>query len=218
MKKEFAVIGLGRFGTSVIKTLVLNNRTVIAVDINEEKVNKIASIVSHAVTIDATDEPSLKDVGILEVDHVLVSIGRDFEASIITSTALLDAGVTNITVKANNLREKIILNRLGIKDVVCPEIQSGYFTAIKIMSASIENFIDLDDNHSIVSFNITGNKICDKRLIELKFPDEFGINVVAIIREGKTIIPKADDVIQLNDQVTVVGSKKGINKFEKYVK
>lgn len=111
-KKEFAVIGLGRFGGSVCRTLSEQGMEVLAIDINEDKVNEYASIASQAVVADTTDENVLKSLGIRNFDHVIVAIGDNIQASILTTLILKELGVEKITVKATNDYHEKVLKKL----------------------------------------------------------------------------------------------------------
>ena len=110
MKKEFAVIGLGRFGGSICRSLAEEGMEVLAIDMNENRVNEFSMIASHAVVGDSTDEKVLKNLGIRNFDHVIVAIGDDIQASILTTIILKELGVSNITAKAqNDYHEKVLI-------------------------------------------------------------------------------------------------------------
>ena len=121
MKKVFGVIGLGRFGFNVAKTLAEGGAEVIACDVDEEKVKAIAELVSQAFILDATDEKALKESGIANADVVIVSIGENIEASILVVVQLMELGVKEIIAKAVNPLHGRILERLGISRVIHPE-------------------------------------------------------------------------------------------------
>lgn len=115
MKKEFAVIGLGRFGGSICKELMELGMEVMVIDKNEERVNEYANIVSHAVVGNSVDENVLKSLGIRNFEHVIVAIGDDIQASILTTLILKEMGVNNITVKAqNDYHEKVLKKSVQI--------------------------------------------------------------------------------------------------------
>ena len=125
VKKEFAVIGLGRFGGSICRTLAEQGMEVMAIDINEDRVNDYSMIASHAVVGDSTDEKVLKELGIRNFDHVVVAIGDNIQASILTTIILKEHGVQNITVKAqNDYHEKVVV-KIGADHVVHPERDMG---------------------------------------------------------------------------------------------
>src|SRR5690625_2376512 len=120
MKREFAVIGLGRFGGSIYEELSMEGMKVLAIDKNKHKINEYKDIASHAVIADSTDEHALKDLGIKNIDHVIVAIGDNIQASILTTVILADLGLEKITVKAQSDYHEKILNKIGAHHVVHP--------------------------------------------------------------------------------------------------
>lgn len=215
MKREFAVIGLGRFGGSICRELSDEGMQVLAIDNDEDKVNEFKNIASHAVIADSTDEATLKDLGIKNIDHVIVAIGDNIQASILTTVILTDLGIKKITVKAQNDYHEKILNKIGADQVVHPERDMGKRIAHNIISSNILDYLELSDDHSIVEVKV-GEKMRGKTMIELDVRANYGCNVVAVKR-GKEInvSPRADDQLLENDILIVVGSDKDISRFEK---
>ncbi len=215
MKREFAVIGLGRFGGSICEELSREGMKVLAVDSNESKVNEFKSIATHAVIADSTDEQTLKDIGVKNVDHVIVAIGENIQASILTTVILVDMGVGNITVKAQNDYHEKILHKIGAHHIVHPERDMGRRLAHSLISSNILDYLELSEDYSMVEVR-AGMKMIGKSLIELNIRAKFGCNVVAI-KQGKDInvSPLADDQIKTNDILIIIGADKNISKFEK---
>ncbi|MEC5426028.1 TrkA family potassium uptake protein [Virgibacillus sp. C22-A2] len=215
MKKEFAVIGLGRFGGSICRELSLEGMQVLAIDNDEDKVNEYKNIASHAVIADSTDEASLKELGIKNIDHVIVAIGDNIQASILTTVILTDLGIKKITVKAQNDYHEKILNKIGADHVVHPERDMGKRIAHNIISNNILDYLELSDDHSIVEVK-AGKKMLGKTLVDLDIRANYGCNVVAI-KQGKEInvSPSAEDVLSEEDVLIVIGSDKDISRFEK---
>lgn len=216
MKKEFAVIGLGRFGGSLCSALVEQGASVLAIDIDEEKVQQYADIVAHAVVADTTDEEVLKELGIRNFDHVIVAIGENIQSSILTTLHLNEQGVKNITVKAqNNLHEKVI-QKIGAKYIVHPERDMAFRLANKLMSTNMLDYLELSDEHSIVEL-IASEKMAGKNLIELNIRARFGCNIVAIKRgENILVSPRAEEIVKHDDILIVIGAYDDIVKLEKY--
>lgn len=217
MKREYAVIGLGRFGGSICKELSKEGMEVLAIDIDENKVNEFKNIAAHAVIADTTDEAALKELGIKNIDHVIIAIGDNIQASILTTVILTDLGVKKITVKAQNDYHEKILNKLGANHVVHPERDMGRRIAHSLISNNILDYLELSDEHSIVEVK-AGKKMIDKTLIDLNIRAKYGCNVVAIKR-GKDInvSPSADYALKENDILIVIGADKDISKFEKHL-
>ena len=215
MSKDYAVIGLGRFGGSICRELSKEGKQVLAIDIDEAKVNEFKNIASHAVILDSTDEESLKEIGIHNFEHVIVAIGDSLQASILTTVILTDLHVEHITVKAQNDYHEKILRKLGVDRVIHPERDMGRRIAQNIISNNILDFLDLSDDHSIVEVK-TGKKMIGKSLIDLDIRANFGCNVMAI-KSGETIdvSPSPEYVFKPDDILLVIGSDDDIHRFEK---
>ncbi|AVQ98898.1 Ktr system potassium uptake protein A [Oceanobacillus picturae] len=215
MKRDYAVIGLGRFGGSICRELSMEGMEVLVIDNDEDKINEYKNIASHAVIADATDEASLKELGIKNIDHVIVAIGDNIQASILTTVILTDLGIKKITVKAQNDYHEKILNKIGADNVVHPERDMGKRIAHNIISNNILDYLELSDDHSIVEVK-AGEKMVGKTLIDLDIRANYGCNVVAI-KQGKDInvSPAAEDVLVEEDVLIVIGSDKDISRFEK---
>ncbi|GAB3800107.1 potassium channel family protein [Virgibacillus kimchii] len=215
MKRDYAVIGLGRFGGSIVRELSMEGMDVMAIDIDEEKVNKFKNIASYSVIADSTDEDTLKDLGIKNIDHVIVAIGENIQASILTTVILTDLGIKNITVKAQNEYHEKILNKIGANQVVHPERDMGKRLAHNIISSNILDYLELSDDHSIVEVK-AGKRLLGKTLGELDIRARFGCNIVAIKEpDDMNVSPGADHVVNKEDILIVIGSDKDISRFEK---
>lgn len=215
MKREFAVIGLGRFGGSICRELSKENMEVLAIDRSEEKINEFKNIATYAVIADSTDEATLKELGIRNIDHVIVAIGDNIQASILTTVILTELGIKKITVKAQNDYHEKILIKIGANQVVHPERDMGKRIAHSIISNNILDYLELSDEHSIVEVK-AGKKMIGKTLIDLNIRAKYGCNVVAI-KQGKDInvSPSADNILKEEDVLIVIGSDKDISHFEK---
>lgn len=217
MKKEFAVIGLGRFGGSIVRELANQGLEVMAIDSKEDRVNEFSMIASHAVMGDTTDESVLKGLGIRNFDHVIVAIGDDIQASILTTLILKELGVKNITVKAQNDYHEKVLLKIGADTVVHPERDMGKRIAHKLVSNSVLDYLELSDEHSIVEI-AAGGGLIGHSILELDIRAKYGINIVAIKRGNDiNVSPQASETILENDILIVIGADSDINRFEKKV-
>lgn len=217
MKRDYAVIGLGRFGGSVCRELSMEGMDVLAIDIDEDKVNEFKNIASHAVIVDSTDEISLKELGIKNIDHVIVSIGDNIQASILTTVILTDLEIKKITVKAQSDYHEKILNKIGADQVVHPERDMGKRIAHSIISNNILDYLELSDEYSIVEVK-AGRKMLGKTVVELDIRANYGCNVVAIKQEKEiNVSPSEEDVLQEDDILIVIGADKDISRFEKHL-
>ncbi|RDI47627.1 potassium channel family protein [Falsibacillus pallidus] len=216
MKKEFVVIGLGRFGGSICRALSEQGMEVMAIDQDEDRVNEFASIASHAVVADTTEEVTLKSLGIRNFDHVIVAIGDDIQSSILTTLMLKEIGVNNITVKAQNDYHEKVLRKIGADHVVHPERDMGRRIAHNIISNSVLDYLELSDEHSIVEIAANNPLLAGKSLVDLDVRAKYGLNIVAIKRENDIIVsPQANEVIHQDDILIVIGADTDINQFEK---
>lgn len=217
MRKNFAVIGLGRFGGSICRTLSDEGFEVLAIDKNEERVNSYAMIASHAAVGDTTDEAVLKSLGIRNFDHVIVAIGDDIQSSILTTLILKELGVNHITVKAQNDYHEKVLVKIGADKVVHPERDMGRRIAHNMASSSVLDYLELSDEHSIVEI-VANSKISGNTIIDLDIRKKYGLNIVAIKRGMDIIVsPKANEDILVNDVLIVIGTDDDIDRFERKV-
>ncbi|TCT22660.1 trk system potassium uptake protein TrkA [Melghiribacillus thermohalophilus] len=217
MKKQFAIIGLGRFGGSICRELSKEGMEVLAIDVDEDKVNEFKDIVSHAVIADSTDEHVLKELGITNIDHVIVAIGDNLQSSILTTLILKELGIKKITVKAQNDYHAKVLSKIGADRVVHPERDMGKRIAHHLISSNVLDYLELSDEHSIVEVK-AGTKMSGRTLIDLDIRAKYGCNVVAIKRDKDIIVsPMANEVIRSDDVLIVIGADRDISRFEKHL-
>ena len=215
MKQEYAVIGLGRFGGSICRELCQEGMKVLAIDQDEQRINEFKNIATYAVIADSTDEKTLLELGIQNMDHVIVAIGDNIQASILTTVILTELGVKKITVKAQNDYHEKILNKIGAHQVVHPERDMGRRIAHSLISSNILDYLDLSDEHSIIEV-MASRKMVGKTLIDLDVRAKYGCNVVAIKHNNQiNVSPRADLLIEGDDILIVIGSNKDLARFEK---
>lgn len=215
MKKEFVVIGLGRFGGSIVSELIELGANVMAIDITPSKVDEYADIATQAVVADTTDESALLSLGIRNFQHVIVAIGENIQASILTTLILKEIGVPKLTVKAQNEYHKKLLEKLGADHIVRPERDMGIRVANNVLSNNILDYLELSEEHSIAEI-IVDVKVAGRTIIELNIRAKYGINIVAIKRQESIMIsPQADEEILEGDVLIVIGSDSDIHNFEK---
>ncbi len=213
MKKTFGVIGLGKFGFHVAKTLTELGAEVIAVDREEEKVKDIAEIVTQTYALDAMDEKALKEAGLANIDVAIVSIGQNVEANIIVVMTLMELGVKNIVAKAVNPIHGRLLEKLGVTRVVYPERDMAIRVAHSLLIRNVLEEIPLTVKHSI--FEIKAPQITiGKALKDLHLPRNYNIIVLAIRRNNELFVnPSGDDIIQENDVLLLLGENEKVVGF-----
>lgn len=215
MKKEFVVIGLGRFGGSIVRELIEQGADVMAIDKFSDRVDEFASIATQAIVADTTDESVLKSLGIRNFEHVIVAIGEDIQSSILTTLMLKEIGVNKITVKAQNDYHEKVLRKIGADQVVHPERDMGIRIANNMISNNVLDYLELSDEHSIMEI-IANEFLAGSTLIDLDIRANYGINIVAIKRGTEILVsPQATEEILLNDILIVIGADSDIIRFEK---
>ncbi len=213
-KKQFAVIGMGRFGSSVAKTLYHMGFEVMAIDATEAKIQEVLAVVTHAVQADCTDEEALRALGIRDFDVVVVAIGQDIQSSILTTLILKDMGVPTLVVKAQNELHGKVLSKIGADKVIYPERDMGQRVAHNMISPNILDYIELSDDYSIVEIKAAGGMI-GKNLRELDIRVKYRCNVMGIKQNGRmNIAPHAEDNIRPDDILVVVGKNEDLQRFE----
>lgn len=213
-RSQYAVIGLGRFGSSLAKELVRLGYEVLGIDKNEEKVNEMSSELTHAVVADATDEEVIRSLGLRNFDCVVVSIGDDIQSSILTTILLQDFGVKKVVAKAITLLHGKVLQKIGVSRVVYPERDMGIRVAHQLVMPNLLDYIELSKDYTIAELTVpkrlSGTKLCDIHPREI-----FGCTVVAINkRHGVIIAPTEADTLEEQDIMVVIGTNEQIESFE----
>jgi trk system potassium uptake protein TrkA len=220
-KRTFAVIGLGRFGTAMATTLVELGQEVIGIDSDEERVQALADILSHAVQLDATDEKALRAAGVQDVDVAIISIGENIEASLLVVMQVRDLGVHTTIAKAVTALHGRILERLGVTRVIYPERDMAIRVAHSLAVPNVTDYIELSKDFSIVELSAPNDWV-DKTLKELALRPRFGLTLIAIKRRSQTgdgeitnIAPTADDRIQANDVLALLGDNDRLAQLDR---
>ena len=212
--KQFAVIGLGRFGSSLALTLARMGYDVLAVDTKEEKVNNIMDRVTHAVQVDAMDEQALRALGIRNFDVVIVAIGQDVQSNILVTVMLKDMGVKKVVSKAITELHGKVLERVGADKVIFPERDMGVRVAQALVSKNIMDQINLSPDYSIIEMTAPDG-LFGKTLAEGALRVKHGVTVLAIRRGNDVIIsPGAKQVVREGDVLVVVGRNNKLKDLE----
>lgn len=225
MAKKFAVIGIGQFGASIALTLAEKGAEVLAIDIDLDKVEHIKDDVAYAVAFDSTDIKSLKAHDIESMDAVVVAIGENFEGLLLTTVLLLDLKVKRIIARAANYQQRIILEKMGVEEILSPEETVGQSVAEMLIHPNIRSFLPLPDDYEIVEVN-TPKRIVDKTIREIGLRENYNINLVTVKKidekkvKGETVeeehiigVPKGDTLLQETDILILMGKAKDVNKF-----
>jgi len=212
--KQFAVIGLGRFGISVAETLSRMGYDVLAVDVDAEKVNAVMDVVTHAVQVDALDEHALKSLGIRNFDVVIVAIGEDIQANILVTVMLKEMGVKTVVAKARTELHGRVLAKVGADKVVFPERDMGIRVARALVAANIVDQIELSPDYSLMEL-IAPREFVGKSIGEAAIRMRYGVTVLAIRRGDEIIIsPGARHTVEEGDILVVVGRNDRLRRLE----
>ncbi|AZU62958.1 potassium channel family protein [Neobacillus mesonae] len=215
MADQYAVIGLGRFGLNIANKLFESGQDVLGIDVNEERVDEAQSYVTHAVIADSTDAEAMKTIGIRNFDTVIVAIGNDIQASILSVLVLKEMGVPKVIAKALNKLHGQVLEKVGADWVVFPERDMGIRVAHQLLSPNVLNFIEISKDYSVEEVKIP-QRMIDRSLREIDFRAKFNISVIAI-RHGHEIYisPSPDKLLDEGDVLVVIGKNSDLERFGK---
>lgn len=183
-KKQYSVIGLGRFGMSVARKLYEAGQEVLAMDRNAQRVEDAELSVTHAVVADTTEEQALNSVGIRNFDCVIVAIGNDMQSSILTVLLLKELGVKKVIVKAQDKHHGKVLDKIGADWVIYPERDMGERVANQLLSPNMLNYIELSQNYNIEEIIIPPS-LANKSLRELDLRAKYNVTAIALVRSGE---------------------------------
>lgn len=212
-KKQYAVIGLGRFGTSIARRLHEAGQEVLGIDLDDESVEDALPFVTHAVVADSTEEKALTSLGINNFDCVIVAIGDDIQSSILTVMLLKNLGIKKIIAKALGKRHGQVLEAIGAHWIIYPERDMGERVANQLLSPNMLNYIELSKEYNIEEIILPSN-MEGKSLKELNVRAKFNVSVIAILRNGEIIIsPSPDELLQKDDILVTIGNRDDLAKF-----
>ncbi|TVR80289.1 MAG: TrkA family potassium uptake protein [Chitinophagaceae bacterium] len=220
---KFAVIGLGRFGETVAKTLAEKGAEVLGIDTREDIIENIRDDIAYAVKMDATDIKALQNQNIEDMDVVIVAIGNDFESLLLTTVQLQSMNIKRLITRANTIFQKKILEKIGIKEIIAPEIEVGVSLAEKLLSPNLLTFIPLPDEYEIVEIACPEN-VVNQKIEDINIRKKYNINIITVKRkvykEGKKDpeisvigVPKPETILLEDDTILLIGKDKDINRF-----
>lgn len=213
-KQQFAVIGLGRFGSSLALELMDLGYEVMGVDRNEEVVNQMSERLTYTVVADATDEQMLRSLGIRNIDCGIVAIGEDIQVSILTTILLKEMGVRTVVAKAISILHGRALEKLGVDRIIYPERDMGVRVAHQLTTPNLLDYIELSKDYSIVEMTVP-EQLNGKNVGEISPRAKFGCSIVALHKpSGCIVAPTAMDQLQKGDIMVIIGSNLNIEQFE----
>lgn len=211
-RKQYLVAGLGLFGTSVALTLQQMGYEVYTLDSEESLVQDLSTQLNYVVCGDASDKKTLQSLPLEDIDVAVVAIGN-VERNMMCTMLLKELGIKQVVAKAINNLHGAMLNKIGADKVVYAERDMGERVAHNLISAGVMDYIELSSEISVMSLAIPAEFV-GKNLIEADLRRRYDVNVVAIKRDGRTIVnPKAQEVFQPEDEIIVLGTHEGVKRM-----
>lgn len=222
---KFAVIGIGRYGTTIARRLAEKGTQVFAFDPDEEKIETIKDEVAFAVTLDATDLRALKMQNLEELDAAVVAIGENFEATVLTCVHLLDLGVKRVIARASGDHQRLILEKIGVTEILTPEDEVANVVTEKLLNPNIVSFLQLPDDHEIAEIRAPKG-VVGRTIDEIGFRNKYEMTLITIKREYEITkngeetteehiigVPKSETPIKESDTLVVFGAAKSVQRF-----
>jgi len=215
MKKQFLVIGLGRFGASVAYTLTEAGHSVVGIDQSETCVQRMSDSIADVIKCDATDADILESMGVTDYEAVIVCIGEKYiQNSILVTLLLKEKGAKRIIAKAGTRTQGRVLSKVGADTIVYPEKDMGERVARSLVSSNIIDFLEVSPDVSIIEIPAP-ETIVGKNLIELNLRHKYGVTIISIKNSKNEIMspPNVKYIFQKDDILTLIGENKLLKKL-----
>lgn len=226
--RQVAVIGLGKFGSTVARELTDLGAHVIAIDTDRERVEELKDRVTYAVTLNATDEKALRAIGIQDVDVAVVTVGEDVEANLLTTVLLKRMGVKRIWARAISPMQQEILKALEVDSIINLETEMGKLVARSLVTENVVKHVHLGPGYSVAEIRIPPQFV-GKSIRQTQARKQFNVNVVAIKKRKPQItetgertfeeysesIPSPDQELEEEDVLVVVGREEDVTRFSR---
>jgi trk system potassium uptake protein TrkA len=217
MADKFAVIGLGQFGSAIAKKLAEKGAEILAIDSDPEKVESIRDYVTYGVTLDATSRPALESQNIAAMDAVVVSIGQNFECTMLTVVQLQSLGVKRLMARAQGETQRRILTKLGVEEILSPEEEVGKNVAERLITPGMLMAVQLPDNYEIVEVEAPKSTV-GRSLEDIGLAKKYKLSLVTLLRKTNGDhhimgVPEQETVVEPNDLMVVFGTTKDVERF-----
>ncbi|MFA4844322.1 MAG: TrkA family potassium uptake protein [Candidatus Margulisiibacteriota bacterium] len=213
MKKQFAVLGIGRFGSKIARELFYKGQEVVAIDKDEKVIDDIKDEVTHAYVGDITDSDALKEAGVADCDTVIIAESSNMESNIIAAQICKELGVAQVICKAQNTLHGKILGKLSVDQIVYPEQDTAIKLVNKLTSQGVLDYFDIGENLTIVGAKAQTEWV-GRKLSDLDLRNKFNITVLALRRGGENIvIPAWSTVIEKEDTIVFFGREDSLKKM-----
>lgn len=213
-KKSFAVIGVGRFGGSLALTLTKMGYDVLAIDCDEECISNIADHVTHALVADASEERTLRQLGVSNFDCIIIAMADDLRASILTTVLCKELGAKRVIAKAyDDLHAKLLI-KTGADKIIMPERETGVRLAHALVSDSVLDYIELSPDYSITEIRVPRHWI-HKTILQNNVRARYRVSIIAIRRDNKVDVSiDADFMLKEGDVLVMIGSNENLKRIE----
>lgn len=212
--KQFAVIGCGRFGSAVAKTLHKRGNDVLAIDEKESALQAISPYVTHSIRLDIKDERQLREAGLRNIDVAIVAIGSDIKASIMATLLVKEIGVPYVVAKALDELHAKMLKRTGADRVIFPERDMAVRLAHNLISNNILDYIELSPEYSIIEI-VAPDKWIGQSLKKINVRSKFGLSILAIKQGDRiNVSPNAEVTVHQSDVLVVLGTNTDLQKIQ----
>lgn len=215
-RAAFGIVGLGRFGLALAKTLAESGAEVMVIDSDENKLRQVRSYVQDAFRLGKLTKEALEDTGIAECDTAVVCIGERMDVSLLTTLNVLNLGVPRVIAKADSVEHGIILERIGA-EVVRPELETATRLAAVLLGSAALDMMRLNDDYVISEIKIS-RRVCGKTLGDLHL-DKYDLHLIALEKEPDVLLPQAsqEEILEEHDAIVVLGKFSDADRFEQKV-
>ncbi|MEY4145261.1 MAG: hypothetical protein RLZZ335_1113 [Bacteroidota bacterium] len=227
MENRFGIIGLGRFGSTIARKLSERGAEVMAFDKLDENINSLRDDVAHTACLDSTDIRALKEQNITDLDAVVVAIGENFEALLLTTVNLLELGVKRVIARASTPQQKMVLEKIGVKEILSPEDEVGISVAGRLINPDLVSYFQLPDDYQIVELKVPP-RVANKTVSEIDLRNTYHLNLITLRRafevkgsDGQNKdeyhilgVPKSDTMLYDKDYLLLLGKSIDVERFQ----
>jgi trk system potassium uptake protein TrkA len=213
---EFGIIGLGRFGSALTRTLAAAGKEIVAMDANESRVKQVRNFTESAFVVSSYDKETLEDSGIQNCGTVIICIGDSIDINVLTTLNVISMGIPRVIARAMSAEQGLILEKIGA-EVIYPENDMAVRLANKLINSSIMESIELKGDIAITELRLT-QKVANQTVQQANFRQKFNLNIIALEHSGETTTEIAPEcVLQVEDSIVVIGQKNNIKKLEVFL-
>ncbi len=210
---EFGIIGLGRFGNALTRTLATAGKEILAIDTLDSRVKQVRSYTENAFVISTYDKETLQDSGIQNCETVIICIGDSIDVGILTALNVISMGIPRVIARAMSYEQGLILEKIGA-EVIYPENDMAVRLANKLINSSIMETIELKGDIAITELRLT-DKLVNQSIQQANFRQKYNLNIIALEHNGETTTEISPDfILSKGDNIVVIGKRENINKLE----